>query len=158
MSSTRAIELLDATRTPYRVHSFIHDPGARSFGKAAAAALDIPEHAVLKTLIVGLGERLVAGLVPVDSELDLRALAHHLGAKRATLARRDVAERSSGYVVGGISPLAQRRSLTTVIDERVQGLSSCFVSAGRRGVEVELSPADLASLTDASFASISRPH
>ena len=158
MSSTPAIELLEAKGIPYRLHSFIQDSDEKSFGKAAAAALEVAEMAVLKTLIVDLGERLVVGLVPVNAELDLRILAQHFGAKRAALAHRDSAERSSGYVIGGISPLGQRRLLATVIDDSVEVLPSCFVSAGRRGLEVELSPGDLAGLTNASFAPIRRPH
>lgn len=111
---------------------------------------------MLKTMIADRGEAFVVGIVPVTGELDLRALAHHLRAKRAILASAKDAERSSGYVVGDISPLGQRRHLQTVIDKSVQDLPNCFVSAGRRGLEVELAPDDLAMLTNASFAAIGR--
>jgi Cys-tRNA(Pro)/Cys-tRNA(Cys) deacylase len=141
----------------YRLYTYDHDPSVSSYGLEAAESLGTAGSVVLKTLIADLGSKLVVGVVPVEDELDLRALAHHLGAKRATLARPGDAERSSGYVLGGISPLGQRRRLTTVIDQSVEDLPTCFVSAGRRGFEVELAPKDLATATNATFASIRRP-
>lgn len=129
MPATPAIELLDAMGIAYRLYTYDHDPSVSSYGLEAAEALGTDGSVVLKTLIADLGTELAVGVVPVEDELDLRALAHHLGAKRATLARPGDAARSSGYVLGGISPLGQRRRLTTVIDQSVEDLPT--VSSAR---------------------------
>jgi Cys-tRNA(Pro)/Cys-tRNA(Cys) deacylase len=157
VAATPAIEVLEKAGVSYQLHTYDHDPSAASYGLEVATALGVVGGAVLKTLIADLGSELVVAVVPVRSELDLRALAQHLGTKRAALAKPSDAERSSGYVLGGISPLGQRRQLKTVIDESVARLSVCFVSPGRRGFEVELAPRDLAALTNATFAGIQRP-
>ena len=142
------------------LHEYTHDPAAVSFGTEAADALGVDAARVHKTLVavVARGPRpeLVVAVVPVDAQLDLKALAEAVGAKRAELAPRADAERATGYVVGGISPLGQRRALTTVIDADATGFDTVYVSGGRRGLEIELAAADLAALTNATFAPLAK--
>jgi Cys-tRNA(Pro)/Cys-tRNA(Cys) deacylase len=140
----------------YELHSYRHDPEETSFGEEAALALHVEPMRVYKTLIVDVGTRLACGVVPVAQQLDMRALASVLGAKNAQLAERNIAERSTGYVIGGVSPIGQKRRIATVIDTSSQDWPTIYVSAGRRGLELELAPADLAALTNASFALICR--
>jgi len=140
----------------YRLHAYEHDPTTTAFGSEAASALGVDAGRVLKTLVAEVNAHLVIALVPVSHELDLKSLARLFGAKRAVITTAAVAERASGYVVGGISPLGQRRQLVTVIDETAKGAETVFVSGGRRGLEVEIAPAALARLTQARFASIAR--
>lgn len=126
------------------------------YGMEAAAALGIEPGRVFKTLIAAVDPGLVAAVVPVDRQLDLKALAAAVGARRAALADPAAAERASGSVVGGISPLAPRRRLTVVIDDTALDRSKVLVSAGRRGLQVEVAPADLIRLTEATVAAITR--
>ncbi len=126
------------------------------YGLEAAAALGMAPRRVFKTLIADVDPGLVAAVVPVDRQLDLKALAAAVGARRAILAEPAAAERASGSVVGGISPLAPRRRLRVVIDDTALTLSTMLVSAGRRGLQVELAPADLMRLTEATVAAIAR--
>ena len=156
MPATPAVQELENLGISYRLHNYDHDPTSRAFGLEAASALGVDEAAVLKTLVVDVGAKLAVAVVPVSCELDSRALAEHLHVKRIVLAAPTDAERSTGYVVGGISPLGQRRRLQTVIDQSVESLLVCFVSAGRRGVELELAPGDLALAAGATFAQIGR--
>jgi Cys-tRNA(Pro)/Cys-tRNA(Cys) deacylase len=154
---TPAIKAAERARIEFEVLSYGHDPRTRAYGPEAATALGLPATAVFKTLVVkATGPGLVVALVPVDRELDLKALAGALGAKRAEMAAPDEAERATGYVVGGISPLGQRRALPTVIDVSVTRLDRVYVSAGRRGLEIALRPADLIGLCRATTASIAR--
>ncbi|MGO2660206.1 Cys-tRNA(Pro) deacylase [Mycetocola reblochoni] len=156
-TGTPALAALTAAGTPHRVHEYRHDPAsALSFGAEAAAALGVDPALVFKTLIAAADGALVVAVVPVLGSLDLKALAHAVGAKRAELADPARAERSSGYVRGGISPIGQRTPLPTVIDDSANGVPSVFVSAGRRGQDVELAADDLAALTSAVFAPIAR--
>jgi Cys-tRNA(Pro)/Cys-tRNA(Cys) deacylase len=156
MASTPALDLLIRSKTVHSVVTYHHDPSAESFGVEAAAALGVEATRVFKTLVVRADEGLVVGVVPTDAVLDMKALAKVLGAKRAQMADAASAARSSGYVVGGISPLGQKHPLATVIDESANGFATIFVSGGRRGLEIELSPGDLATLTAGRFASIAR--
>ena len=136
---------------------YVHDAAAESYGLEAAAALGVSAASVFKTLVVATDTgRLAVALVPVDRSLDLKAAATALGAKRLTLAPAADAERATGYVVGGISPLGQRRSLPTVVDASALGLDRIHVSGGRRGLELALVPADLVRLTRATTAAIAR--
>lgn len=130
--------------------------GRPSYGLDAAAAIGVDPARMFKTLIATADVRLVAGLVPVDGELDLKRLAAAVGARKAVLAEPAAAERATGYVVGGISPLGGRRALPTVIDRSVLGHDTVYVSAGRRGLQLVLSPADLVHLTTAIVADIAR--
>lgn len=132
-------------------------PGADGgYGAAVAAALGVDPARVLKTLVAEVDGRLAVGIVPVDRELDLKALAAALGGKRAAMADPVRAERATGYVRGGISPLGQRSRLPTALDAAALDHPTVHVSAGRRGLELELAPADLAALTAATVAPISR--
>lgn len=156
-SGTPATATLEAAGVEHTLHSYAHDPRADSFGLEAAAALGVDPQRVHKTLLVDTGASLAVGVVPVTCSLDLKAMAAALGAKKVVMANPAAAERSSGMVVGGISPIGQKRSLQTVLDDTMQGYSTVLVSGGRRGLDVELAPADLARLTGATFAPISRP-
>lgn len=154
---TPALNLLKKVRAEHRIHSYEHDPKAASYGLEAAEKLDLEPARVFKTLLVASekGELLVA-VVPVIGSLDLKALAHAAGVKKVDMAPVDAAQRATGYLVGGISPLGQKKRLRTFIDSTAQGFPSLYVSAGRRGLEVELSAAALAEHTQAQFADIGR--
>ena len=152
--ATPAMKALDSAGVEYRVHEYEHDQRSTSFGLEAAAALGVPASRVFKTLLASDGTALVVGIVPVDKTLDLKALATHVKVKRLVMADPAVAERSTGMVVGGISPVGQKRLLPTVIDESAMGQERVLVSGGRRGLDVELSPQDLVRLTRAVVGSI----
>jgi Cys-tRNA(Pro)/Cys-tRNA(Cys) deacylase len=154
--STPATAALTRAGLPFRTHTYRHDPSARSYGEEAARATGVEPARVFKTLLVDTSSGLAVGVVPVSGSLDLKALAGALGVKRVGMAEPAVAERSSGYVVGGISPLGQRRALPTVIDGSARTFATVFVSGGRRGLEIEIAPDDLAAATGARFADIAR--
>ena len=141
------------------MHDYEHDPNAGSYGLEAAAALGVDEARVFKTLLVSLQggtAPLAVGIVPVESQLDLKAFAAVAGAKKASMADPKQAERVTGYVVGGISPLGQKKSLPTIIDTSATEFDTVYVSAGRRGLEIELAPNDLQALCTATLANIKR--
>jgi Cys-tRNA(Pro)/Cys-tRNA(Cys) deacylase len=152
-TATRATALLDKAGVSYRLHVYEHGAGA-AYGPEAAQALGLDEARVFKTLVADVEGALAVGIVPVGAKLDLKALATAVGGKRAKMAEVAAAERATGYVAGGISPLGQRKRLPTVLDASAEDLETVFCSAGRRGLEVELAPADLARLTAATFAQI----
>jgi Cys-tRNA(Pro)/Cys-tRNA(Cys) deacylase len=164
--ATPATKALTAAGVPYTAHAFAaedrnrqaRESGGRSlsFGEEAAQALGVEADRVFKTLVADIDGALWVAVVPVPSQLDLKALATAAGGKRAALADPAHAERSSGYVVGGISPLGQRKQLPTVIDSSALGHPSVFVSGGRRGLDLELAAADLVRLTSARTAPIAR--
>lgn len=154
---TPATAALDAAGIAYTVRSYEHDPAAASYGLEAATALDVPPERVLKTLLVTTGTDLHVAVVPVDRKLDLKAMATAVGAKKVTMAEPRAAERSTGYVVGGISPIGQRRPLPTVVDAGATGFDTILVSGGRRGLDLELSPHDLITITRATVAPIAGP-
>ncbi|MGH3460820.1 MAG: Cys-tRNA(Pro) deacylase [Kribbellaceae bacterium] len=133
-----------------------HDPAAASYGLEAATALGVEPSRVFKTLLVDTGAGLAVAVVPVDRQLDLKAVAAALGAKKVAMAQPADAERVTGYVVGGISPVGQKRALPTVLDASASGHPTILVSGGRRGLDLELAPADLTRLTRATLAPISR--
>jgi Cys-tRNA(Pro)/Cys-tRNA(Cys) deacylase len=152
--------LLTAQQVPHVVRSYQHDPRSAehglSYGLEAAQALGADPRQVFKTLVADVDGSLTVAVVPVDGQLDLKALAGATGGKRATMVDPAAAERATGYVVGGISQLGQRRRLATVIDSSALEHPSVLVSAGRRGLDVELAPADLVRLTGARTAPIAR--
>ena len=154
---TPALDLLKKARAEHRVHSYEHDPKALSYGLEASEKLGLDPHQVFKTLLASSekGELLVA-VVPVIGTLDLKALALAAGVKKCEMADPAAAQRATGYLVGGISPLGQKKRLRTFIDESAQQFASIHVSAGRRGLEVELAAAVLAEHTHGKFASIGR--
>ncbi|MET7789038.1 Cys-tRNA(Pro) deacylase [Streptomyces sp. NPDC005248] len=153
---TPATVALTTAGTPFITHAYDHDPASPSYGEEAAEALGVSPDRVFKTLVADVDGNLTVAVVPVAGSLDLKALASAVGGKRAAMADPAAAERTTGYVRGGISPLGQRKRLPTVLDASARTLETICVSAGRRGLEVELSPADLASLTGALFAPIGR--
>ncbi|CAN7387368.1 Cys-tRNA(Pro) deacylase [Terrabacter sp. LjRoot27] len=154
--STPATVALDRAGITYSRHPYEHDPAAASYGLEAAAALGVEPSHVFKTLLVDTGTTLAVGVVPVDGQLDLKAVAAALGVKSVTLADPAAAERSTGYVVGGISPVGQKRALPTVLDETAYDHGTVYVSGGRRGFDIGLSPEDLAAVTRARRARIGR--
>ncbi|MFC7309174.1 Cys-tRNA(Pro) deacylase [Streptomyces monticola] len=153
---TPATVALTAAGTPFTVHQYEHDPAHPSYGEEAAEAMGVSPDRVFKTLVAEVDGALTVAVVPVAGSLDLKALAAAVGGKKATMADPAAAERTTGYVRGGISPLGQRKKLSTVLDDSASAHDTICVSAGRRGLEVELAPADLAKLTDAVLAPVGR--
>ncbi|WP_416173077.1 Cys-tRNA(Pro) deacylase [Cryobacterium sp. 5B3] len=137
-------------------HAYDHDPSATGYGLEAAAKLGLDPARVFKTLLADADGTLVVAVVPVAGQLDLKALAHAAGAKKAVMADPKLAERKTGYVLGGISPVGQKTRLVTVVDETALLYDTVFVSGGRRGFDIELAPADLLAATDALTAPIAR--
>lgn len=137
-------------------HAYEHDPGAASYGLEAAAALGLAPETVFKTLLAMVDGAPAVAIVPVSTTLDLKALAAARGGRRAEMADGPTAQRLTGYVIGGISPIGQKRRLPTVIDDSAMGLTQMYVSGGQRGFDIGLSPADLETVTGATFAPIAR--
>lgn len=136
----------------FQLHEYEHDATAHSYGLEAAEKLGVAVEQVFKTLVVKLdGKHLAVGIVPVNCQLGLKQIAKAAGAKKATMAEPSEVERTTGYVLGGVSPLGQKRRLATFIDSSAESFANIYVSAGRRGLEIELSPRDLASLSQATF-------
>lgn len=152
-SGTPATTLLTKNRVAHVLHSYEHGSG-QAYGPEAAERLGLEPGRVFKTLVADVDGSLTVAVVPVTASLDLKALAAAVGGKRARMAEVSAAERVTGYVAGGISPLGQRKRLPTVIDASAQALATMFCSAGRRGLEMELAPDDLRRLTNATFAAI----
>lgn len=155
-SGTPATVAATKAKIDFTLHPYEPAPDAASYGEAAADALGVGHDRLFKTLVAEVDGDLTVAVVPVAATLDLKALAAAVGGKRAQMADPQVAERTTGYVVGGISPLGQRRVLPTIIDASVSGLATVYVSAGRRGLQIELTPADLVRLTGARTAEIAR--
>lgn len=136
----------------FQLHEYAHDEGAPSYGLEAAEKLSITAERIFKTLVVKLdGKQLAVGIVPVTGQLNLKQIAKAAGAKKAAMAAPEEVERSSGYVLGGVSPLGQKKRLATFIDHSADAFATVYVSAGRRGLEIELAPNDLATLCQATF-------
>ncbi len=154
---TPAIKLLESRKIAHRTVSYDHDPAAASYGTEAAEVLGIDPSLVFKTLLANLDSSLVVAVVPVTGMLDLKALARTAKGKKAVMADPAAAERSTGYVVGGISPLGQRKRLPTFIDESALDLDEMYVSGGRRGLEIVLAPADLIAVLGATTGPIATP-
>jgi Cys-tRNA(Pro)/Cys-tRNA(Cys) deacylase len=150
---TPGTALLAKRKITHRVHSYTHSDG-RAYGPEAAVALELEPGRVLKKLVAEVDGALTVGIVPVDTTLDLKALAAAVGGKKARMADVAAAERATGYVAGGISPLGQKKRLATVLDTSALEWETVFCSAGRRGLEVELAPADLVALAGARTAAI----
>jgi Cys-tRNA(Pro)/Cys-tRNA(Cys) deacylase len=153
---TPATIALTRAGVAHTLHPYTHDPAANSYGEEAAAALGVSTARVFKTLLADVDGRLVVAVIPVSGSLDLKALAEAVGGKRAAMAEVALAERTTGYVAGGISPLGQRKKLPTVIDASALDFPTIYVSGGRRGLDVELSPSDLMSSTSATTAAIAK--
>jgi Cys-tRNA(Pro)/Cys-tRNA(Cys) deacylase len=155
---TPAINSAKKAKIPHRVHSYQHDPTVASYGREAADKLGTEPSRVFKTLVTQLDDKILAvAVVPVTSTLNLKLLAKVAGAKRVEMADKGMVERVTGYVLGGVSPLGQKKRLATFIDNSANDFATILVSAGRRGLELELSPQDLAAMTGAVFAALSEP-
>ncbi len=153
-TGTPATALLTRAGVTYTLHPYPHDPRAVGFGDEAASALGVDRARIFKTLIASVDGRLVCAVVPVARSLDLKALAAVRSGKRAELAEPAAATRATGYVVGGIAPLAQKGRLPVVVDDTALAFATVYVSAGKRGLQVELAPRDLIRLADATTAPI----
>jgi Cys-tRNA(Pro)/Cys-tRNA(Cys) deacylase len=153
-TGTPATALLTKQRVPFTLHPYDHDPRAQAYGEEAAAALGIEPARIFKTLIAAVDGKLACAVVPVAARLDLKSFAAALGGKRAELAEPAAAARATGYMVGGISPIGQKSRLRVVVDASVEGFETVYVSAGKRGLQVELAPADLLAAANASVAPI----
>ncbi|WP_115718374.1 Cys-tRNA(Pro) deacylase [Gallaecimonas mangrovi] len=154
---TPAIVLLEKQQVPHQILSYHHDPKAPAYGLEAADALALPYAQVFKTLLAKLDTgKLVVALVPVDKHLDLKRLAKAAGGKKAEMAVPAEAEKATGYVVGGISPLGQKKRLALFLDDSASGFDMIHVSAGKRGLEVSLNPSDLIQLTGGQLAALAK--
>lgn len=153
---TPATVALTTAGISFTEHAYTHDPANRDFGMEAATALGLDPDQVFKTLLADVDGRLVVGIVPVTGKLDLKALAQAAGGKKAVMADPAVAERKTGYIVGGISPIGQKNRHQTVLDETAELWDVVYVSGGRRGFDLGLAPADLIRVTDAVVADIAR--
>ena len=154
-AGTPALVALQREGVAHTVHAYDHDPGAESYGMEAAEALGLDPATVFKTLLAEVDGSPVVAIVPVTGQLDLKALAAARGGKRARMMEVAAAERLTGYVAGGISPLGQRKALPTVIDVSAGALATIYVSGGQRGLDIGIAPQDLLQLTDAAYAPIS---
>jgi len=152
---TTATIALERARIPFTLHEYAHDPRAGSYGLEASEALGLPPERVFKTLVAAVdGGALAVGVIPVDRQLDLKSLAAAVGGKKAVMAEVAAAERATGYVAGGISPVGQKKRLPVVLDSSALELATMFCSAGRRGLEIEIAPADLVRAAGAKVAAI----
>lgn len=152
---TPAIKALQQAKLTFKIHEYTHDPSAESYGMEAAEKLGVDENTVFKTLVVILDTKDYAvGVLPVSHMLSMKQIAKAAGAKKAAMANTVDVERITGYVLGGVSPLGQKKRLKTFIHSSAQSLNSLFVSAGRRGLEVELSPRDLLKSTNGQFTDL----
>lgn len=151
---TPATALLARQKVAFELHPYAHDPRSGSYGAEAAEALGVAPGRLFKTLVVTVDGRLAVGVVPVAGSLDLKAIAAALGGKKAAMAEPAAAERATGYVTGGISPLGHRSRLPVVVDASARDWATVYVSAGRRGLQVSLAPDDLVRVADATVAPI----
>lgn len=156
---TPAINCAKKAKIHYQTHSYPHDANAPSYGEEAATALNITAERVFKTLLVSLDgnpKQLAVGVVPVSGSLDLKSIGSVLGCKKVAMADPQEAQRATGYLLGGISPLGQKKRLPLVLDQSAEAFDTLFVSGGKRGLEIELSPADLLKLTGGRYGDIGR--
>jgi Cys-tRNA(Pro)/Cys-tRNA(Cys) deacylase len=152
---TPAIDQLKKLGIAHSLHEYVHDAGAASYGLEAAEKLGVDAGMVFKTLVVDAGNNTLAvAVLPVGQQLNLKRMAKAVGSKKVSMAEPVAVRRSSGYVLGGVSPLGQKRPLVTVIDESALGHSTVFVSGGHRGLEIQLAAQDLASVTNATFTGL----
>lgn len=156
---TPAIKAAERAGVAIKVHEYAHDPGNSNYGLEAAEVLGLDPRRVFKTLLVSLNgdmRQLAVAIVPVSGQLDLKAMAAACKVKKVAMAEPAVAERATGYIVGGISPLGQKKRLPTVLDASAGDYPSVYVSGGRRGLDIEIAPNDLVSLTLAQVAAVAR--
>ncbi|PID56188.1 Cys-tRNA(Pro) deacylase [candidate division KSB3 bacterium] len=154
---TPAIQTVKRARIFFQLHEYAHSPSATSYGKEAALKLDVAPERIFKTLVLTLDAKsLAVAVIPVAMQLNLKRFARCLGAKKAVMAEKKAVENSTGYVLGGVSPLGQKKPLPVLIDVSAKNFETIYVSAGRRGLQIELSPESLSTLTKASFAIIGK--
>ena len=152
---TPGINIVKRAKITYNVHEYAHDASGESYGLEAAHKLGVAEDRVFKTLVVCLDMKTLAvGVLPVSSMLSMKRMAKAAGAKKAAMAAQADVERSTGYVLGGVSPLGQKKQLQTIVDASAENHATIYVSAGRRGLEIELRPQDLVKLVNGRFAEI----
>lgn len=152
---TPAINTAKKHKITHKVHEYSHDESSQSYGQEAADKMGVTEERIFKTLVVSLdNKQLAVGIIPVSSLLSMKLIAKALGVKKAVMANKSDVQRTTGYVLGGVSPLGQKKRLETVVDSSAKNHSSIYVSAGRRGLEIELNPDDLIKLTNATLAEI----
>lgn len=152
---TPGINVAKKNKIAHTIHEYTHDESASSYGLEASEKLGIPQGQVFKTLVVATDNKeLVVSIIPVSSKLSMKLIAKAVGVKKAVMADKSDVERSTGYVLGGVSPLGQKKRLKTIIHSAALDYETIFVSAGRRGLEIELRPNDLAKLTSGKFAEI----
>ncbi|SFM55460.1 Cys-tRNA(Pro) deacylase [Marinobacter pelagius] len=152
---TPGINVAKKARVPHRIHEYDHDPNSESYGTEAAEKTGADPARVFKTLVASVDNReLVVGVLPVTEMLSMKLIAKAAGGKKATMADKQEVQRATGYVLGGVSPLGQKRRLRTFIDQSARNFDTIYVSAGRRGLEIELAPEDLANLTSAQFTDL----
>jgi Cys-tRNA(Pro)/Cys-tRNA(Cys) deacylase len=154
---TPAINCLKKAKIKYRIHRYDHDPASRAYGEEAAEKLNIPFDQIFKTLVVSVENKgLFVAVVPVSKQLDLKKFVKAIGSKKAKIADKNDVERTTGYILGGVSPIGQKKQLTTIIDNSALNFDTVYVSAGRRGLQIEISPEDLGSQTGAKNFKISK--
>lgn len=152
---TPGIDAARKARVAHTIHEYHHDPASANYGTEAAEKMAVDPARVFKTLVVAVdGKELAVGVTPVTTTLSMKLIARAANGKKAAMADKQAVQRSTGYVLGGVSPLGQKRKLKTVIDDSARNFETIFVSAGRRGLEIELRPEDLAELTGAAFANL----
>ncbi|MDN2662360.1 Cys-tRNA(Pro) deacylase [Psychromonas sp. 14N.309.X.WAT.B.A12] len=151
---TPAIKVAEKHKIAFQVHQYKHDKKHESYGLEAAEKMNVDPKRVFKTLVVDLDKQLVVAILPVTEQLNLKAVANALKGKKAQMADKNDVLRSSGYVLGGVSPLGQKKQLTTVIDDTAKLYPDIYVSAGKRGLEIQLNAEDLASILSASFVAL----
>lgn len=150
---TPGIKIAKAAGVHYRLHQYSHDPAHHSYGTEAAEKLGVPAEKIFKTLVVSLdATRLAVAVVPVNAMLNMKLIAKVAGAKKAEMAKKIAVEKTTGYVLGGVSPLGQKKCLPTFVDVSAKKFAAVYVSAGRRGLEIELAPNDLVNLTAGQYA------
>ncbi len=154
---TPAVQALKRAKIGFQLHTYDHDPTDKAYGREAARKLGIPFDRLFKTLIAAVDDRdFAVALVPVSAQLDLKSLANALGVRKAVMAEKQSIQRITGYIPGGVSPVGQKKTLPTIVDRSADDFETIFVSAGRRGLQIEVAPADLIRLTHAALAPISR--
>jgi len=152
---TPAINTAKKHKITHKVHEYSHDESSQSYGQEAADKMGVTEERIFKTLVISLdNKQLAVGIIPVSSLLSMKLIAKALGVKKAVMANKSDVERTTGYVLGGVSPLGQKKRLKTVVDSSAKNHSSIYISAGRRGLEIELNPDDLIKLSNATLAEI----
>lgn len=152
---TPAVKLLDKLKIPYQLHQYHHDEKAASYGLEAAEKLAVDAVKIFKTLVVETESKILAvAIVPVEKQLNLKSMAKSLNCKKVSMANPKRVQSSTGYVLGGVSPLGQKKRLTTVLDESANHCESIYVSGGKRGLEIEISPTDLVKALNAKTGAI----